>query len=91
MKSKVLTDGVHLVCLDLNELHRVAQLIGLRREWFQAGVHPHYNLLGQAVTKRAFAAGVWICSKSTAARVSRESTEAHVAGRTGGDGENTLP
>ena len=34
----------HLVADSLEELHRFAQSIGLRREWFQPQSFPHYDL-----------------------------------------------
>ncbi len=35
----------HMIADDLKELHRMADLIGLRREWFQnTARHPHYDL-----------------------------------------------
>ncbi len=46
----VYTDGVHLVADTLDELHKFAQAMGLKREWFQNHRrHPHYDL----TTKRA--------------------------------------
>jgi hypothetical protein len=39
----------HLVSdLSLDELHRFAAILGLRREWFQLGSIPHYDLTGDA-------------------------------------------
>lgn len=41
----ILTDGVHLVSDEsLAELHRFADLIGLKRRWFQDGRRPHYDV-----------------------------------------------
>lgn len=42
----VYTDGIHLIADTLEELHRFAYLINLKRCWFH-GVrkkHPHYDL-----------------------------------------------
>lgn len=38
--------GCHLFTDDgnLQELHNFARRLGLRREWFQGGRHPHYDL-----------------------------------------------
>ena len=42
-------DGVHLATDgDLEELHREARRIGLKRAWFQGGEnHPHYDVFGK--------------------------------------------
>lgn len=43
----------HMVADDLAELHLMAELIGMRREWFQANAStPHYDL---SLAKRALA------------------------------------
>lgn len=35
----------HMMCNgDVSELHEFAQRIGLRRNWFQDGRNPHYDL-----------------------------------------------
>lgn len=36
--------GGHLLTSDLQELHRFAQRLGLKREWFQNKSAPHYDL-----------------------------------------------
>lgn len=38
------TGGGHLLCTDLEELHAIADKIGLRREWFQDKTFPHYDV-----------------------------------------------
>ncbi len=42
----VYTDGVHLVADDQEELHRFAQSVGLKPQWFQRQRpnHPHYDI-----------------------------------------------
>ena len=51
----LLTDGVHLVSdTSLEELHRFAQGIGLKREWFQGD---HYDLTGYIMHSKALRAG----------------------------------
>lgn len=47
--SHLTTDG------DVEELHAFAKLIGLKREWFQDGKHPHYDIVG----KKRFKALQW--------------------------------
>lgn len=56
------TRWCHLICDgDLEELHKFAKSIGLRREWFQASSVPHYDLTpgkrAQAVKKGAIEKG----------------------------------
>lgn len=36
--------GGHLLTNDLAELHRFAQALGLKRQWFQDETFPHYDL-----------------------------------------------
>lgn len=49
--------GGHLFGTDLEELHRFAESIGLRREWYQGANFPHYDLVkskrAQAIRKGA--------------------------------------
>ena len=41
----IYTDGIHLVGDSLQELHRFAHSVGLKREWFQEHpCHPHYDI-----------------------------------------------
>ena len=40
----------HMIADTLDELHAMADRIGMRREWFQPYSHPHYDL---SLTKRA--------------------------------------
>lgn len=51
----ILFDGVHLATDgDLDELHKFAQSIGLKREWFQDHpAHPHYDLFGSVARRVA--------------------------------------
>jgi len=48
----------HLVTnmVDLSELHRIAAVAGMRREWFQDGSSPHYDLT-ESRREAAIAAG----------------------------------
>lgn len=34
----------HLTADTVEELHEMAETIGLKREWFQKGSHPHYDV-----------------------------------------------
>lgn len=43
--------------LNLQELHIFARSIGLKRRWFQAGRHPHYDLTTIPAYDRAVDAG----------------------------------
>lgn len=52
----------HLVSdSSLDELHRFAARLGLRREWFQLGSIPHYDLTGDAY-QRAIESGAELVS-----------------------------
>lgn len=56
--SQVVTDGMHLVCEDLAELHAFARRIGLKRRWFQnRGRWPHYDLTTARMALKAITAG----------------------------------
>lgn len=49
----IYTDGVHLAADTLDELHAFARRLGLRREWFQDGRHPHYDLTTKRMALKA--------------------------------------
>ena len=52
----------HLVSdTSLEELHEFAAILGLRREWFQSGSIPHYDLTGD-VYELAIARGASLVS-----------------------------
>jgi len=54
----IYTDGVHLVGDSLEELHKFARGMGLKREWFQDHPqHPHYDLTTVFALKRALSKG----------------------------------
>jgi len=60
----VYTDLVHLVCQDLDNLHKFAQRIGLKREWFQDHPkHPHYDLMGRMVNRAVKAGAIVVSSR----------------------------
>ena len=52
----IVTDGLHLLADSLNELHKFAKSIGLKRKWFQPKSSPHYDIWG-IVKYRAIRAG----------------------------------
>ena len=58
-EDPVLTDGVHLVCVDEKRLHAFAGRMGLRREWYQLKPLsiPHYDLTTPSALRRALQAG----------------------------------
>ena len=66
----ILTDGVHLVADTMWELHDFAKRIHLRREWFQPGRHPHYDLTTLRAARRAVVAGAVYTTTRHCARVS---------------------
>jgi hypothetical protein len=48
----------HIASTDsAEELHAFAARLGLRREWYQGGRHPHYDLTTERARQRALAAG----------------------------------
>lgn len=63
-ETAIYTDGVHLVCSDLETLHRFAASIGLRRSWFQddGGPFPHYDLTTKRMRQKALRAGARLVS-----------------------------
>jgi hypothetical protein len=50
------TGGGHMLGSDLDELHRMASAIGLRRSWFQDKTFAHYDLTASK-RRLAIAAG----------------------------------
>jgi hypothetical protein len=43
-RTKVYTDGIHMMCQHIGSLHIMADFIGLKRCWFDANPkHPHYD------------------------------------------------
>lgn len=57
----IVTDGVHLLADSLSELHEFAEIIGLKREWFQPKSSPHYDIWG-IMKKKAIKAGAKLVS-----------------------------
>lgn len=72
----ILTDGIHLVSIDLDELHRFAAAIGLNRSWFQnsAGKIPHYDLMGR-MRRRAIQAGASLVTSQEMIKRYREEAQ----------------
>lgn len=65
------TDGVHLVADYVEELHRFAKKIGLKRVWFQDHEkHPHYDILSQKILRKALSHGAIHVSKKDIVQVS---------------------
>jgi hypothetical protein len=61
----------HLVADSLEELHRFARRIGLKREWFQEGRLPHYDLTSAGKIREAMAARAKMVSSQAIVRVAR--------------------
>jgi hypothetical protein len=60
----IYTDGTHLIADSIYELHRFAQKIRLKREWFQEHpIHPHYDLTTKRVLERAISKGAIVVTK----------------------------
>lgn len=54
----VYSDGVHLTADSLDELHKFANELNLKRKWFQGTKkHPHYDLTSDNVALRALLLG----------------------------------
>lgn len=51
-------DGGHLLCTNIRELHKFARLLGLKRDWFQDGTFPHYDLT-KGMREKAIRAGAY--------------------------------
>lgn len=50
-------DGVHLASPDVNELHRFAESVGLKRCWFEGArkAHPHYDCKNPQIMSKILA------------------------------------
>src|SRR5712691_4653724 len=46
----------HMVADTIEELHMMAEAIGIKRKWFQSNSHPHYDIC-QSKRARAISAG----------------------------------
>jgi hypothetical protein len=54
----VYTDGIHVIADELEELHKFARNIGLKRQWFQDNPrHPHYDITSSKKLERALCNG----------------------------------
>lgn len=72
----VLTDGIHLAADSLEELHRFARSIGIRRSWFhQHDRHPHYDLFTEDMRRKALAAGAQLVSSKEIVRMCKRAYE----------------
>lgn len=58
----------HLTADTLGELHEMAAWVGLRREWFQGGRVPHYDLTESRRAKALAAGAVFVPAKEQARR-----------------------
>ncbi len=68
----IYTDGVHLISsISTNPLHVFAQKIGLKRCWFRAKSHPHYDLTTEKKTGIAIKAGAKLVSSKELIRALR--------------------
>jgi len=54
----------HMIADTLEELHAMAERIGMKRAWFQPKSFPHYDLVASR-RKRAIAAGAIDCNRTT--------------------------
>jgi len=65
----VYTDGKHLVADTIDELHRFAEKMNLKRLWFQDHRHPHYDLTTKRAVMRAISGGATMVTPREAASV----------------------
>lgn len=56
------TKSCHMIADTLDELHAMAETIGLKREWFQPKSFPHYDLTPRR-RAQALAEGVIACDR----------------------------
>ena len=69
----IFTDGTHLVGESLEELHKFAQEIGLKYEWFQDHCrHPHYDLTTIKMARKAIKTGAKLVSPKNIVKISGE-------------------
>jgi hypothetical protein len=62
----IYTDGIHLISsTSESELHRFAEMIGLKKAWFQnkPGKHPHYDLTSIRMSNKAISWGANLVSR----------------------------
>lgn len=68
-KGKFLGGSCHLTADTLNELHRLAARIGMRRAWFQDHpLAPHYDLIASKRDAAIAAGAVFVPGKEQARR-----------------------
>lgn len=62
--SMIYTDGIHLVSdFSVDELHKFARAVGLKRSWFQNHErYPHYDLTTNRIRNRAVKMGAKVVS-----------------------------
>ena len=65
----------HMVANTLDELHRFARKIGLKRTWFQDKKHPHYDLTTQRMIDKAIINGAVPVSSREIIRILRRGVD----------------
>ena len=67
----IYTDGTHLITDGpIDELHKFAKEIGLKRTWFQDHPrHPHYDIFGMKVRKAITNGAKFVSSKEIVRRL----------------------
>ncbi len=56
----VYTDRIHMIATTVEELHKFAELIGLKRHYFENPLkkrHPHYDLMNDQIREKAIKEG----------------------------------
>jgi hypothetical protein len=65
----ILTDGVHVVGDNLEELHEFAKRIGLKLAWFQGHPkHPHYDITSKRILDQALKKGAVLATSKNLVR-----------------------
>jgi hypothetical protein len=69
--------GAHLTADTIEELHVMAEILGMRREWFQDGRVPHYDLTPKRRTLALSLGVMFVPAKEQARkRIAKRTAEA---------------
>ncbi len=71
----------HIGNKDVEQLHRDAQALGLKRSWFRTKSYPHYDLIGEIMIGRAIARGIKEATRKEFLQIVKEAQEREERGR----------